>query len=69
MEGLQRFETIAAAYIMASDAEREAALALIPPKERETFLKGVGLYHLLTDDEFYRQASRTLARTVYEELK
>lgn len=69
MEELKRFEEIAAAYLAASDEQRAAVLALIPEADRETFLAGVGLFHLLTDESFFRETCSVMAETVYKELR
>ena len=68
MDGLKRFEEVAAAYLAAVDEQRAAALAQIPEADREAFLSGVGLFHLLTDESFYRETCAAMAETVYREI-
>ena len=68
MNGLERFENVARAYLEANDEQRKAALELIPEDERETFLKGVGLFHLLTDEAFYKEACKAVGTQLYKEF-
>lgn len=68
MNGYKRFEAVATAYLEATDEQREAALLLIPETDRKTFLEGVGLFHLLTDDAFFRAAMEAMGQTCYLEF-
>lgn len=69
MTGYERFEKIAEAYLNANEEQRKAALALIPEAERKTFLEGIGLYHLLTDEAFFKAACEACCETVCAEFK
>lgn len=68
MNGYERFETIAKAYLTATEEQRKAALEMMPEQERKAFLDGVGLYHLLTDEIFYKEVCSAMAKEVYEEM-
>lgn len=65
---MERFEVIAWHYLRANEEQRAMILDMIPEKDRETFLMGVGLFHLLTDEAFYQRTCEALAQTVYDEF-
>ena len=69
MTGYERFEEIARLYLNANEEQRKAALSLIPEAERKTFLEGVGLYHLITDEVFFRATREAMGKTIYKELR
>ena len=50
---LGRFEIICEAYLYGGEDARKTILSHIPTNDRKTFLKGVGLYHLLTNKWFF----------------
>lgn len=65
---LGRFEIICEAYIKGSEETRALILSFLSDEEKETFLKGCGLYHLFTDTTFYKAAQDALAETLYNEF-
>lgn len=65
---LGRFEKVCEAYLNATREQQAAALALLPDDQKKTFLEGCGLYHLLTDQDFYRRACQAMAGPVYRGL-
>lgn len=67
VEMTRRFEEVAEAYLAAGDEQRAEALKLLPGQE-EAFLKGVGLYHLLTDEAFYKSACQAVAEQFRKEM-
>lgn len=67
MTGYEMFEKIAEAYLNADEEQRKAALDLIPEGQRMSFLEGVGLYHLLTDETFFKAACKATCETVCNE--
>lgn len=69
MTGYERFEKIAEAYLNANEEQQKAALNLIPEGQRNAFLEGVGLYHLLTDEAFFKAACKATCETVCNEFR
>lgn len=67
MTGYEMFEKIAEAYLNANEEQRKVALDLIPEGQRMSFLEGVGLYHLLTDEAFFKAACNATCETVCNE--
>lgn len=65
---LGRFEIICEAYIKGSEETRALILSFLSDEEKETFLKGCGLYHLFTEPTFYKAAQDALAETLYNEF-
>lgn len=65
---LGRFEIICDAYINGSQRERDIILSFLSEEEKETFLQGCGLYHLFTDENFYKQARAAVGQRIYNEL-
>lgn len=66
---LGRFEIMCEIYLNGSEKVRATILEnLDSDEERETFLTGVGFYHLFTDRNFYNTARDTLAQQLYNEL-
>lgn len=67
MEKFERFEVLARAFLNATEEKQNAVLNIMTAEERETFLKAVGAYHLLTDDAFYRTVRETLSEEMYNQ--
>lgn len=65
---LGRFEIMCEMYIKVSDEVKELILSFLSDEEKETFLKGCGLYHLFTDPTFYRATQAALAEQLYNEF-
>ena len=49
-----RFEIIAERYIFGNERDRKIILSFFDDKEKEIFLRSVGLYHLFLRPAFFR---------------
>ena len=65
---LGRFEIMCEMYIRGSEEVKAIILSFLSDEEKETFLKGCGLYHLFTDAAFYRAAQTALGEQLYNEF-
>lgn len=64
-----RFEIVCEMYLEGGEEAREIILnSFDTEEERQTFLKGCGLYHLFSDPAFYRAAKDILAEQLYKEF-
>ena len=59
---------IAQMYIQGSERERQIILSFFQGEEREIFLKGVGLIHLFSDQDFYNSVRDTIKDRIVKEL-
>ena len=59
---------IAQTYIQGSERERKIILSFFQGEEREIFLKGVGLIHLFSDQDFYNSVRDSLKDRLIKEL-
>lgn len=48
-----RFEIMCERYIYGNERIRQAILSALSPEDQHTFLLGVGLYRLFTDQRYY----------------
>lgn len=67
VEGMKRFEEMAEIYLHGTKQEQEIILSFLSDEEKKTFLEGCGLYHLFTDEEFYKQARDAIGRQIWED--
>jgi hypothetical protein len=65
---LGRFEVMCELYNNGGEEVRNTILRFLPDEEKETFLKGCGLYHLFTDPAFYNATKNAMAETLYKEF-
>ena len=65
---MERFEKMCEMYIHGSDEVRATILSFLSDEEKETFLKGCGLYHLFTEPALYRAVQTTLGEQLYNEF-
>jgi hypothetical protein len=65
---LGRFELMCEAYLRGSEETKALILSFLDDNEKQTFLQGCGLYHLLTDMSFHRAASQALCEQLYNEF-
>lgn len=65
---LGRFEIIAEKFIYGTKEQREIILSFLNEKEKKTFLKGIGLYRLFTDVNYYKTVCNAIGKQIYEEL-
>ena len=63
-----RFELVCEAFIDGSQQQRETILSMLDEHDRETFLKGCGLYRMFTDMRFYNAVEKAVGEQVYSEL-
>lgn len=66
-EGMARFEEMCKMYLSGTEEVQQIILSFLSKEEKKTFLEGVGLYHLFTDEGFYKKACRTVGEQVYNE--
>lgn len=63
-----RFELVCEAFIDGSQQQRETILSMLDEHDRETFLKGCGLYRMFTDQRFYNAVEKAVGEQIYHEL-
>ena len=63
-----RFEIIAERYIVGNERDRKIILSFFDDKEKEIFLRSVGLYHLFCDQRFYDAVKNAVGDKLYEDL-
>lgn len=63
-----RFELVCEAFINGSQQQRETILSMLDEHDRETFLKGCGLYRMFTDWRFYNAVEKAVGEQIYHEL-
>ena len=61
-----RFELICERYINATERERNIILSFLDEKDRQIFLNGCGLYHLFTDETFYKTIQQAICEKIWE---
>ena len=64
-----RFELVCEAFIDGNQQQREIILSMLDERDRETFLKGCGLYRMFTDYRFYNAVEKAVGEQVYNELR
>ncbi len=64
-----RFEIICELFIDGDDKVRETILEALEPDERQTFLKGVGLYRMFRDDRYYKAVQQAVGEQFMKEAK
>lgn len=64
-----RFELVCEAFINGSQQQREIILSMLDEHDRETFLKGCGLYRMFTDQLFYNAVEKAVGEQVYSEFQ
>lgn len=62
-----RFEIICETYLSGTEKTRDIIMENIPTEDRDAFLAGVGLYHLLTDEAFFRSVCEALAEQFWND--
>ena len=68
-KGLARFEAVAARFLQLNEEQQAQIVAMFPEAERKTFLEGVGMYHLFTDETFYKAIETTVGEQLYADLR
>ena len=63
-----RFEIIAERYIFGNERDRKIILSFFDDKEKEIFLRSVGLYHLFCDQRFFDAVKKAVGDKLYEDL-
>ena len=63
-----RFEIICEKYISGTEGQKAAILSCFSPEEKRTFLEGVGLYRLFTDQAYYNAVRDAVGERIYKEL-
>lgn len=63
-----RFEIMCEKYIDGSERIRNAILSALSPEDQQTFLIGVGLYRLFTDQAYYRAVRDALGEQIWKEM-
>lgn len=60
--------SVAQAYINGTEREREIILSFFQGEDRDTFLTGVGLIHLFSDQDFYNAVRDAVKERLVAEL-
>ena len=63
-----RFEIMCEMYIDGNERIRNTILSALSPEDQQTFLIGVGLYRLFTDQAYYRAVRDALGERIWKEL-
>lgn len=63
-----RFEIIAERYIFGNERDRKIILSFFDDKEKEIFLRSVGLYNLFCDQRFFDAVKKAVGDKLYEDL-
>lgn len=63
---MKRFETVAKAFINASKEAQAKVLEMMSETERKTFLEGVGLYRMFTDEIYYKKIETAVLKEIIE---
>ena len=63
-----RFEIMCEKYIDGNERIRNTILSALSPEDQQTFLIGVGLYRLFTDQAYYRAVRDALGDQIWKEL-
>lgn len=63
-----RFEIMCEKYIDGHERIRNTILSALSPEDQQTFLIGVGLYRLFTDQAYYRAVRDALGEQIWKEL-
>lgn len=67
-DGMKRFEEMCRTYLNGNDRTRRIILSFLDEKEKQTFLEGCGLYHLFTDERFYKEARLNIGKQLYDDF-
>ena len=67
-EALKRFEEICRLYLNGSWSVRKTILSCFDENEQKILLEGIGLYHMFTDERYYKIICKSLGEQLYEEL-
>ena len=63
-----RFEIMCEKYIEGNERIRNTILSALSPEDQQTFLIGVGLYRLFTDQAYYRTVRDALGEQIWMEM-
>ena len=63
-----RFEIMCERYIAGNDMIRQTILSDLSSEDQHTFLVGVGLYRLFTDQAYYKAVRDALGEQIWKEL-
>lgn len=63
-----RFEIMCEKYIEGNERIRNTILSALSPEDQQTFLIGVGLYRLFTDQTYYRAVRDALGEQIWKEM-
>ena len=64
-----RFEIMCEKYIDGNERIRNTILSALSPEDQQTFLIGVGLYRLFTDQAYYRAVRDALGEQIWKEVR
>ena len=64
-----RFEIMCEKYIEGNERIRNTILSALSPEDQQTFLIGVGLYRLFTDQAYYRAVRDALGEQIWKEVR
>lgn len=62
-----RFEIMCETYLSGTEEIRDIIMENIPTSDREAFLTGCGLYHLFTDETFFRAVCEAMAEQFWND--
>lgn len=63
-----RFELVCEAYSNANELQRARMLELLSADERQTFLKGCGLYRIFRDQRLYDAIKKAVGERIYKDI-
>lgn len=62
-----RFELVCEAYSNANELQRSRMIAMLSEDERQTFLKGCGLYRIFRDQRLYDAIKNAIGEKIYKD--
>ncbi len=68
IEGMKRFEEMCRTYLNGNDRTRRIILSFLSEEEKQTFLEGCGLYHLFTDENYYKIVRQSIGAQLYNDF-
>ena len=63
-----RFEIMCEKYISGNDTIRKTILSALSPEDQKSFLTGVGLYRLFSDQIYYKAVRDALGEQLWKEI-
>lgn len=68
VEGMKRFEEMCRTYLNGNDRTKRIILSFLNDEEKKTFLEGCGLYHLFTDENYYKIVRQSIGKQLYNDF-